>query len=113
MGIPAVRRLLERYPNPEGLNTDLIIEALKICLEENFCEFCGNYYKVNSGTAMGPCHSCDYADIFMNELDEHLVDQLEQEGIEHTKWSIFRDDGHDLLIHAEEDLPKFEDILEL
>ena len=29
-----------------------------------------------------------------------------------TEWSIFRDDGHDLLIHAEEDLPKFEEILD-
>ena len=57
--IPAVRRMLERYPNPEFVPTDLIIEALEICLEENFCEFCNDYFKVNSGTAMGPCHSCD------------------------------------------------------
>ena len=57
--IPAVRRMLERYPNPEFVPTDLIIEALEICLEKNFCEFCNDYFKVNSGTAMGPCHSCD------------------------------------------------------
>ena len=111
MGIPAVKRLLDKYPNPEGLETDLIIEALTICLEENFCEFCGDYFKVNSGTAMGPCHSCDCADIFVNELDEHLVEQLEQENIEHTEWTIFRDDGYDVLIHADQDLPKFEEIL--
>ena len=61
MGIPAVRRMLQSHPNPEGLPTDMIIKALKICLEENFCEFCGEKFKVNSGTAMGPFHSCDYA----------------------------------------------------
>ena len=27
MGIPAVRRLLDKYPNPDGLNTDLIIDT--------------------------------------------------------------------------------------
>ena len=66
MGIPAVKRLLEGHPNPDGLPTDLIIDALTICLEENFCEFCNEYFKVNSGTAMGPCHSCDYADWWRN-----------------------------------------------
>ena len=65
MGIPAVRRMLQSHPNPEGLPTDMIIKALKICLEENFCEFCGEKFKVNSGTAMGPFHSCDYALIVM------------------------------------------------
>ena len=53
VGIPAVRRMLESHPNPEGLPTDLIIDALTICLEENFCEFCGEHYKVNHGTGMG------------------------------------------------------------
>ena len=84
MGIPAVRRMLERHPNPEGLPIDLIIDALTICLEENFCEFCNQHYKVNSGTAMGPCHSCDYADIFVGELDDKLVQELADDDIEHT-----------------------------
>lgn len=112
MGIPAVRRKLEENPNPEGLPTDLIIEALQICLEENFCEFCGEHFKVNSGTAMGPCHSCDYADCFMAELDDKLVEELRIENIEHTQWTIFRDDGWDILENADDDLPKFEEILD-
>ena len=111
MGIPAVRRRLGDNPNPEGLSTDLIIEALEICLEENFCNFCGSHYKVNSGTAMGPCHSCDYADCFMADLDDQLVEQLEINNIEHTEWTIFRDDGWDILIDADKDLPEFEEIL--
>ena len=111
MGIPAVKRLLDHHPNPDGLPTDLIIDALTICLEENFCEFCNEYFKVNSGTAMGPCHSCDYADCFVGELDDKLVEKLEAENIAHTQWTIFRDDGWDILINADDDLPRFEDIL--
>ena len=57
---------------------------------------------------MGPCHSCDYVDVFVDELDRHLVDALDQHEIEHTQWTIFRDDGWDVLINADEDLPKFE-----
>ena len=67
---------------------------------------------MNSGTAMGPCHSCDYADIFVGELDDNLVSKLEAENIEHTAWKIFRDDSWDILTNADEDLPKFLEALE-
>ncbi len=90
----------------------MIIEALKICLEENFCEFCGEQFKVNSGTAMGPCHSCDYADIFMSELDDSLVQKMADENIQHTEWTRFRDDGWDILLNCDDDLPEFTEALE-
>ena len=112
MGIPAVKRLLESNPNPDGLSTDLITEALTICLEKNFCEFCGEHFKGNSGVQMGPYHACDYADIFVGELDEQIVEKLAENNIEHTQWTIFRDDGWDILLNADQDLPKFEDILD-
>ena len=112
MGIPATKRLLEKYPNPEGLSTNLIIEALTICLEENFCEFCGEYFKGNNGVQMGPCHACDYCDIFVGELDDELVKKLAEENIEHTSWKIFRDDGWFILIDADQDLPQVEEMLE-
>ena len=56
--------------------SQLIIDALTICLEENFCEFCGQYYQVNHGTAMDPAHSCDYSDIFVGLLkstNQHCI----------------------------------------
>ena len=31
---------------------------------------------------MGPFHSCDYADIFMSELDDSLVQKMADENIE-------------------------------
>ena len=78
--------------------TDLIIEAIKIFLEENFCEFCNKYFKVNNSTAIGPCHSCDFVDIFVGELDDALVQKLEDEEIERTEWTIFHDDRWDTLL---------------
>ena len=73
----------------------MIIDALTICLEENLCEFGDEHFRVNSKTAIGPCHSCDYPDFFVGELDDKLVQiqNLEAENIEHTPWTIFRDDG--------------------
>ena len=61
---------------------------------------------------MGPCHSCDYVDIFMGELDEKLVEKMDEENIPHTGFKIFRDDSWDILLNADEDLPKYEDILD-
>ena len=45
-GVPAVRKMLEQFPNPDGLPTELIIEALKICLEENVLRV--NYMHIKS-----------------------------------------------------------------
>ena len=61
---------------------------------------------------MGPCHSCDYVDIFMGELDDKLVDKMEEEDISHTDFKIFQDDSWDILLNADEDLPRFEEILD-
>ena len=61
---------------------------------------------------MGPCHSCDYVDIFMGELDDKLVRRMEEEDIQHTAFRIFRDDSWDILLNADEDLPKFEELLD-
>ena len=61
---------------------------------------------------MGPCHSCDYADIFVNELDEDLVKKLADDNINHTEWTIFRDDGWDILPDCDQDIDKFCEALE-
>ena len=48
----------------------------------------------------------------MGELDDKLVAEMQDENVEHTGFRIFRDDGWDILINADQDLPKFEDMLE-
>ncbi|KAK7475074.1 hypothetical protein BaRGS_00033687, partial [Batillaria attramentaria] len=70
MGVPATGTLLESHPSPLGITTNCILQALDIALNENCAKYedgDGNttYVKPNKGTAMGPCHSCDYVDVFM------------------------------------------------
>ena len=58
------------------------MELGKICVEENPGEFLGRFFCPNSGTATGPPHACDFADIFMGELDKKVVSEL----VENTGW---------------------------
>ena len=48
----------------------------------------------------------------MGELDDKLVEKMNDENIEHTDFRIFRDDSWDILINADRDLPRFEELLE-
>ena len=70
------------FPNPDGLSTQLIMELGKIYVEENPCEFLGRFFCPNSGTATGPPHASDFADIFMGVLDKKVVSEL----VENTGW---------------------------
>ena len=129
MGVPATRRLLEKYPNPNGIPTPCIIEALQLCLEHNVCTYTfGNgsttIAKPCQGVALGPCHACDYVDIFMHTIDKKLVETSPVPLLSSLRtaasspdeprtldWSRFRDDGITLLLH-ENDLPLFQEHLQ-
>jgi len=128
MGIPAVRTLLEKFPNPDGISTDCIIEALKLCLTLNVCSYTPGegdtiLAKPCQGIAMGPAHACDFVDIFMNDLDEKLVatspvplltslaDSDKSSRCKTLDWSRFRDDGITILLH-EEHVHTFEEHLQ-
>ena len=39
MGIPAVNRLLGKYPNPDGFGRQCILEGLDLCLKHNACGY--------------------------------------------------------------------------
>jgi hypothetical protein len=39
MGIPAVDRLLGKYPNPDGIPKQCILDGLEICLRCNACRY--------------------------------------------------------------------------
>ena len=62
-------------------------------MEENICEFLERYFCPNTGTATGPPHACDFADIFMGELDKVMGEKLEEANVENIGWTIYRDDG--------------------
>ena len=89
--------MLESHPNPDNFLRREFLWILWWTLQ-------GEPW---NGYGMGPCHSCDYVDIFMNELDVDLVQKLADDNVEHTAWKIFRDDSWDILLKADEDLPKF------
>ena len=125
MGVPAVRHMLNTFPSPYLPLTDCIIEALQICLDCNVCKFQTGDGKThiripNRGTAMGPCHACDYADIFMGVLDKKTVEQCPVPlltsldaslGSERAlDWSRFRDDGITFL--HQDDVEQFEQHLQ-
>eukprot|EP00745_Piridium_sociabile_P040591 TRINITY_DN78416_c0_g1_i1.p1 TRINITY_DN78416_c0_g1~~TRINITY_DN78416_c0_g1_i1.p1 ORF type:complete len:230 (-),score=3.39 TRINITY_DN78416_c0_g1_i1:34-723(-) len=119
MGIPATDRMLTLFP-PTIVNAskDCILEALKICLNNNICKYTDSQNNIilaspNHGTAMGPSHSCDYVDVYMGELDSKLVEtcpvplissrlpQQDQEQLKNLNWSRFRDDGFVILLNKE------------
>ena len=112
MGLEALKNWLEVHPNPDGLPTQLILDLGKICCEENSCEFLGRFFSQNQGTSTGPPHACDFVDIFVGELDKEVAEKIDEQNIESTDWTIFRDDGFINLLNGLQDLEKLEDILQ-
>ena len=118
MGIPAIRKMLKKFPSPHNTDTKCITEALSIALDNNVCQHSDGetttYARPNQGTAMGPNHACDYVDVFMSELDEKLVlncpvpllSSLLPDSLKATyrnlDWSRFRDDGFTILPNAKD-----------
>ena len=55
MVIPAVNRLLGKYPNPDGITKQCILYVLDICLRCNACKYQAGdgvwrYFSHNRGT---------------------------------------------------------------
>jgi hypothetical protein len=112
MGLAALKKWLQKYPNPDGLPLQFIMELGQICVEENACEFLGRFFCPNCGTATGPPHACDSADIFMGELDQEIVQELDRRGIETTGWTLYRDDGWMVALDGLTDMADIENILQ-
>ena len=87
-------------------------------LHSNLCQYTEGdgrtlFAKPNHGSAMGPCHACDYVDIVMGELDRELVSHCLvplllsrapprcKEELMYLAWSRFRVDGITILPKAE------------
>ena len=108
-GLESIRRRLQRNPSPLGLSADLLVDGLRICLECNCVQFEGHFYLPCRGCAMGPCHACDFTDVWMGDIVQLHVDTCP---VETLNFSIYRDDGLDVLEKGEKDLRKFENHLE-
>ena len=53
---------------------------------------------------MGTCHACDFTDVWVGDLVLQHVDTCQ---VETLKFSIYRDDGLDLLLNAKRDIDEY------
>eukprot|EP00745_Piridium_sociabile_P020923 TRINITY_DN32272_c0_g1_i5.p1 TRINITY_DN32272_c0_g1~~TRINITY_DN32272_c0_g1_i5.p1 ORF type:complete len:867 (+),score=134.27 TRINITY_DN32272_c0_g1_i5:352-2601(+) len=119
MGIPAVQDALKEIPSQLQVPDDCVIEGLKIALNQNCSQYTdgeGNtvFAKPNHGTAMGPCHACDFVDVYMGNLDikltkecpvpllSSLAEPEQRDGLMQLDWSRYRDDGITVLPNKED-----------
>ena len=62
LGLTACKEILDRRTIQEP-STICMIDAINLTLQENIAQFDTTVVKQINGTAMGPHHSCSYADI--------------------------------------------------
>ena len=107
-GLLSVHRRLQTNPSPLGLSPDMVVRGLRICLRCNCVQFRDKYYLPQRGVAMGACHACDFSDIWMGDVTQKHIDTCPVETLHFT---LYRDDGWDILINGEQDLAAFEEHL--
>ena len=101
----AVEKVNEKYQDKQsehGLSPECVMEALRICNSCNCIQFNGSYYIPCKGCPTGPAHVCEMTDVWIGSLTEK---HLRTCPVETLHFSIYRDDGLDILINGEEDLP--------
>ena len=100
---------MEDNPSQYGASKECIVEALKICQECNCVQFNNRYYLPCRGCAMGPAHGCDLTDIWIGPIVRKLTNECDVETLD---FSIYRDDGLDVLINGETDLVAYQEHLD-
>ena len=108
IGLAVCKELLDKRRVLEP-TTNCLIDAILITLEENVAQFDNIVVKQIDGTAMGPHHSCSYADIAIDKV----IDQVVNSELNPYKqwidlWERFRDDIIAAWIGSETDLLKFD-----
>jgi hypothetical protein len=68
-------------------------------------QFKEKFYLPNRGVAMGACHACDFSDIWMGDITEKHLDTCPVDTLHFT---LYRDDGMDVLMNGEDDLQQME-----
>lgn len=102
-GIEACRKVWEQRTIKEP-PTECLVEMLTLVLKHNNFTFNGeNFLQVN-GTAMGTKMAPSYANIFMGELEERL---LQTSPTQPLSWFRFIDDVDMKWVHSDEELQDF------
>ena len=72
-GVAAVKSALDSRTNLSP-SKECIIEALEICLINNYSTFAGQNLIQTNGTAMGAANSCSYSDLAIQPIDNSIID---------------------------------------
>jgi len=104
-GIRACLLELSKHRPPDAFPTvQSLIWLLKLTLRLNNFEFNGNHYLQIGGTAMGTRLAPSYANIFMSELEQKLI---EDHHLKPHTWFRFIDDIFCIWTHGAEKLDDF------
>ena len=60
-------------------------------------QFNDKFYLPNRGVAMGACHACDFSDIWMGDITQKHLDTCP---VDTLHFSLYRDDGLDMLLNG-------------
>ena len=96
-GLESVKRRLQTNPSPLGISPDTIVNGLRICMRCNCVQFNDKFYLPNRGVAMGACHACDFSDIWMGDITQKHLDTCP---VDTLHFSLYRDDGLDMLLNG-------------
>ena len=106
--VEAVRRKHIEDPGEVELSTEAVIDLLRICNSCNCIQFNGKYYIPCKGCPTGPAHICELTDVWIGDITEK---HLATNPVDTLQFSIYRDDGKDVLVN-EEDLPSLKEHFE-
>ena len=119
LGLEAVDYWLEKYPetlNPR-FTKKIILDGIKLILENNIFCFNDTYFKQEKGTAMGTKFAPVYATLTIGYLEEKLLNIIEKDydaDFQHffkTYWKRFLDDCFIPWTKSEAELKTFHGIL--
>ena len=103
-GLEAIKQALDRRENPE-VATDTLVGLASLVLYNNYFEFNDKIYRQKYiGTKFAPA----YANLFMNRLEERLVDTSVEKPL---IWMRYIDDIFFIWMHGEAKLKEFIDHL--
>ena len=98
--VESVKRRLQTNPSPLGISPDTIVKGLRICLECNSVQFKDKFYLPNRGLPMGTCMACDLSDIWLDDVTQQHLDTY---ALDTLHFSLYRDDGLDILINGQQE----------
>ena len=104
-----VKARLDDDPSPLGMSSRFITEGLKLCLDCNCVAFKNKFYIPCKGCGQGTCHACNFTDLWVGKITRK---HLETSNIDSILYSIYRDDGRDILTRGLEDQERYQQHLD-